>query len=257
MLNFKIIKQLAKNDLRARYRGSVIGNLWLIVTPLVMLLIYSLVFSTIFKARWEALGADVYSSYAIVLFPGLMMYQLMMEVLQKGSTSYDNFSPITTKLNISVRLLLLGTVLAGLIPFWVTIAIWYLVVSILLSFSAQGFAVVLLTTLAFSGFCLGLALLSTVIGALLKDWLQLLAMLGMGILFISPVLYPVDHLPDTFQQIIYLNPLSHFVDAIRIGAFQPDLAPTHKSFMPVLLITILVLVAGVWLERVLERFMHE
>ena len=257
MANFNLIQQLAKNDLRARYRESVIGKLWLVVTPLVMLLLYSLVFSIIFKARWESLGADVYSSYAIVLFPGLMMYQLMMEVLQKGGTAYDAYAPITTKLNISVLDLILGAVLASLIPFWITIAIWYLVISVMFSFSVQGFALVLLTTLAFSAFCVGLALLSTVLGALLKDWVQLLAMLGMGILFISPVLYPVDHLPDTFQRIIYLNPLSHFVDVIRQGAFQPDLAFSSPTFLPVLLMTVLALVTGIWLERVLARFTHE
>lgn len=256
MPNFKLITQLAKNDLRARYRGSVIGKLWLIVTPLVMLLLYSLVFSTIFKARWESLGADVYSSYAIVLFPGLMMYQLMMEMLQKGGTAYDAYAPITTKLNISVLELILGAVLASLIPFWIAISIWYLVISVMISFSVQGFLLVLLMTFAFSGFCVGLALLSAVLGALLKDWVQLLGMLGMGLLFISPVLYPVDHLPEPFRQVIYLNPLSHFVDVIRQGAFQPDLALPPLSLLPVLVMTVVAVVAGIWLERVLARFMH-
>jgi len=257
MINLKLIALLAQNDLRARYRGSVIGKFWLIVTPLVMLLLYSLVFSTIFKARWESLGASVYSSYAIVLFPGLMMYQLMMDVLQKGGTAYDTYAPITTKLNISALDLILGGLLASLIPFWITIAVWYLIVSVLFSLSMQGFALVLLTTFAFSGFCVGLALLSTVLGALLKDWVQLLGMVGMGLLFISPVLYPVDHLPKLFQQAIYLNPLSHFVDVIRRGAFQPDLALSPLSLLPVLVMTMLVLVAGIWLERVLARFTHE
>jgi len=257
MINLKLIALLAQNDLRARYRGSVIGKFWLIVTPLVMLLLYSLVFSTIFKARWESLGASVYSSYAIVLFPGLMMYQLMMDVLQKGGTAYDTYAPITTKLNISALDLILGGLLASLIPFWITIAIWYLIVSVLVGLSMQGFALVLITTLAFSGFCVGLALLSTVLGALLKDWVQLLGMFGMGLLFISPVLYPVDHLPLPFQQAIYLNPLSHFVDVIRQGAFQPDLALSPRSLLPVLVMTMLALVVGIWLERVLARFTHE
>jgi lipopolysaccharide transport system permease protein len=257
MINLKLIALLAQNDLRARYRGSVIGKFWLIVTPLIMLLLYSLVFSTIFKARWESLGASVYSSYAIVLFPGLMMYQLMMDVLQKGSTAYDTYAPITTKLNISALDLILGGLLASLIPFWITIAIWYLIVAVLFSLSTQGFALVLITTLAFSGFCVGLALLSTVLGALLKDWVQLLSMVGMGLLFISPVLYPVDHLPKPLQQVIYLNPLSHFVDVIRWGAFQPDLAFSPPSLLRVLVMTTLALVAGIWLERVLARFTHE
>jgi lipopolysaccharide transport system permease protein len=257
MPNFKLIALLAQNDLRARYRGSAIGSLWLVVTPLVMLPLYSLVFSTIFKARWESLGADVYSSYAIVLFPGLMMHQLMMEVLQKGGAAYDAYAPITTKLNISARDLILGSVLASLISFWITIVIWYLVVSVLFGLSLQGFALVMFTTLAFNGFCVGLALLSTVIGALLKDWVQLLGMLGMGLLFISPVLYPVDHLPDPFRQIIYLNPLSHFVDIIRQGAFQPDLALAPLSFMPVLAMAAVAVVVGVWLEGALARFTHD
>lgn len=256
MPNLRLIALLAQNDLRARYRGSVIGKFWLIVTPLVMLLVYSLVFATIFKARWESLGANVYSSYAIALFPGLMMHQLMMDVLQKGGTAYDAYSPITSKLNISTLDLILGAVLSSLIPFWITIAVWYLTVSVLLGLSLQGLALVLIVTLAFSIFCVGLALLSTVLGALLKDWVQVLSMLGMALLFISPVLYPVDHLPKSFQGVIYLNPLSHFVDVIRWGAFQPDLTPSPLLLLPILLMTVLALVTGIWLERALARFTH-
>lgn len=257
MPNFKLIVVLAQNDLRARYRGSMIGKLWLIVMPLAMLLIYSLVFATIFKARWESLGANVYSSYAIVLFPGLMMHQLMMDVLQKGGTAYDAYAPITSKLNVSVLDLILGTVLASLIPFWITIAVWSLTVSVLLGLSLQGLALVLIATFVFSAFCVGLALLSMVIGALLKDWVQVLGMVGMALLFISPVLYPVDHLPKSLQGVIYLNPLSHFVDVIRWGAFQPELAVLPQSLLPVLVMTTFALVTGIWFERVLTRFMHE
>lgn len=257
MPNFKLIALLAQNDLRARYRGAVIGKFWLVVTPLVSLLLYALVFSTIFKARWEFLGTNVYMNYAIVLFPGLMMYQLMMDVLQKGGTAYDAYAPITTKLNISARDLILGAVLASLIPFWITIGIWYLIVSVLFGLSPQGFALVLYTTLVFSGFCVALALLSTVIGALLKDWVQVLGMASLGLLFISPILYPVDNLPAQFQRVIYLNPLSHFVDVIRQGAFQPDLARSPLSLLPVLVMAVVAMVAGIWLERVLARFTHD
>lgn len=257
MPNVKLIALLGQNELRARYRGSMIGKLWLIVTPLITLLLYSLVFSTIFKARWESLGPGVYSNYAIVLFPGLMMYQLMMEVLQKGGTAYDAYAPITTKLNISALDLVLGAVLASLIQFWITIAIWYLIVCVLFGLSVQGLALVSLSTFAFSCFCVGLALLSTVLGALAKDWVQFLGLVGMGLLFISPVLYPIDHLPEFFQRVIYINPLSHFVDVIRRGAFQPDVALSPLSLVPVLLMTLLTLATGIWLERVLARFTHE
>lgn len=257
MPNYRLLSQIAKNDLRVKYQGSVVGRLWLVITPLFMLLLYSLVFSVIFKARWESLGVDVYASYAIVLFPGLMMYQVMMEALTKGATAYETYAPMTSKINISAIYLILGTTLASLIPFWITIAIWYLVVSLLVGLSLQGFLLVTLITFIFSIFCVGLVLLSSVIGALLKDWAQVLSMLGMGLLFVSPVLYPVDHLPDAFQQVIYLNPLSHFVDIIRIGAFEPTEALTTASLIPPIAMTIAALLSGFWLERVLERFLND
>lgn len=257
MPNVKLIVQLAQNDLKARYRGAVIGKFWLVVAPLVTLVLYSLAFSTIFKARWEFLGASVYTDYAVVLFPGLMMHQLMMEVLQKGGIAYDAYAPITTKLNISARDLILGAVLASLIPFWITITVWYLIVSVLFGGSLQGFALVLAATAIFSAFCTGLALLSTVIGALLKDWVQLLAMFSMGLLFISPILYPVDHLPEALQKFIYLNPLSNYVDFIRHGAFQSNLPFSLRSLLPVLMIALLVLASGIWLERALARFTND
>ncbi|PYE85240.1 ABC transporter permease [Phyllobacterium leguminum] len=258
MQKLKLVIMLAKNELRGRYRGTLIGKLWLFVTPLVTLVLYSLVFSNIFKARWEFLGANVYTNYAIVLFPGLMMYQLMMDVLGKGGGAYDAYAPLTTKLNISTRDLILGGVLASLIPFWAAIAIWYLGVSVLFGLTPRGGTLVLLIAFVFSIFCVGLAFLSTVIGALLKDWLQFLGIISMGLLFISPILYPTEHLPAALQNFVYLNPLSHFIDIIRHGAFQPDIPfSLLTSLLPVLGATIAVLVVGIWLEHVLGRFTHE
>ena len=258
MLDWRLILVLARNDLRARYRGAVIGQLWLVLTPLVSLFLYSVVFSTIFQARWQFMGTEVYTNYTIVLFPGLMMYQLMMEVLQKGANAVEVFSGVTSKISIRLIDLMLGMLLASFIPFWITIGLWYLLVGIFFNFSFLGLLAVLVSMALFSLFCAGVSFLSAVIGGLLRDWLQIVGMVSMGFLFLSPILYPIDHLPEQFRQVIYLNPLSHYVDIMRIGAFQPILEPleliAHLATLSAL--SGITVVVGLWLQHSYVRFVN-
>lgn len=256
MLDLRLILVLAGNDLRARYRGAAMGQLWLVLTPLVSLLLYSVVFSTIFQARWEFMGAEVYTNYAIVLFPGLMMYQLMMDVLQKGANAVVAFEGITSKISIRHIDLMLGMVLASFIPFWITIGLWYFVVLTFFHFSILGLVVVLVTTVLFSLFCIGIALISAVIGGLLKDWMQIVGMVSLAFLFLSPILYPIDHLPEQFRHLIYLNPLSHYVDVIRDGAFQPVLGALELKLelVTIAAISCIIALAGLWLQNRYVRF---
>jgi lipopolysaccharide transport system permease protein len=248
---------LARNDLRQRFRGAVIGRLWLVLTPLISLLLYSLVFSTIFQTRWKFMGAETYTDYAMVLFPGLMMYQVLIDMLVKGANAFDSYGSIMSKLNIGFLDLMLGSALASFIQFWITLAVWYPIVAWYFGVSLSGALMVLACLGIFGIFCIGVMLLSAVIGSLVKDWQQLISMLSMGLLFISPVLYPVNNLPKNIQAMIYLNPLSHYIDAIRQGAFEPNLEFSFSLIGNCLWIAALAIALGLWLQRAMSRFVND
>ncbi len=90
-----LIWQLIQRELGQRYRGSYLGFLWSIITPLFMLLIYTFVFSGIFKARWQVNGPDTSTGdFALILFAGLMPFNVFSEVGNWASllvTSVPNY----------------------------------------------------------------------------------------------------------------------------------------------------------------------
>ncbi|MCK1534626.1 MULTISPECIES: ABC transporter permease [unclassified Bradyrhizobium] len=254
MTNVPLVITLARNDLRQRYRGSLMGNFWLLITPLVTLLLYAFVFSTIFKARWQFLGASEYTNYALVLFPGLMMFQVFIELLQKGANAYDAYTSITTKLNIDVLDLILASVLASFIPFLIAIGGWYVVVLVMFGASFTSVGLTILCLFLFGIFCVGATLLSSVLGALIKDWIQLIGLISMGFLFLSPILYPVDHLPEEFRRVLYVNPLSHFIEIFRQTTFDPHHTASVGSLTAIFCFAVSFGFSGLWLQRALSRF---
>src|SRR5262245_17193693 len=81
--NRHLIIQLTKRDVMGRYRGSVMGLAWSFFNPLVMLAVYTFVFSVVFKARWGVGGEDKIN-FAIVLFAGLIVYGLFAECINRA-----------------------------------------------------------------------------------------------------------------------------------------------------------------------------
>ena len=82
--NRQLIAQMAKREVVGRYRGSVLGILWSFLNPLFMLVIYTFVFSVVFKARWGINTDASKTQFAIVLFVGLIVHGLFAEVINRA-----------------------------------------------------------------------------------------------------------------------------------------------------------------------------
>ena len=81
----QLIHASAKREVLGRYRGSVLGLFWSFFNPLFMLAIYTFVFSVVFKARWNA-GSDSKTEFALVLFAGLIVFNLFAECINRAPT---------------------------------------------------------------------------------------------------------------------------------------------------------------------------
>jgi lipopolysaccharide transport system permease protein len=88
-LNRPLIYQMIRREVVGRYRGSVLGIVWSFFTPFFMLLVYTFVFSVIFKARWGGVGESKVE-FAVVLFAGMIVHSLFAEVLNRAPTLIQN-----------------------------------------------------------------------------------------------------------------------------------------------------------------------
>src|SRR6266446_4030416 len=100
--NRELIVQLTRREVLSRYRGSILGLAWSFFNPLLMLVVYTFVFSVVFKARW-GLGEESKADFAIVLFVGLIIHGLFAECVNR---SEEHTSELQSPCNLVCRLLL-------------------------------------------------------------------------------------------------------------------------------------------------------
>jgi len=224
--NRELIVQLTQREVMSRYRGSVLGLAWSFFNPLLMLVVYTFVFSVVFKARWGP-GEESTADFAIVLFVGLIIHGLFAECVNKAP------GLILANVNYVKRVVfpleILPWVAAGSALFHAAVSITVLLAAQFVFQHALAWTVVflpivlvplLLATMGFAWF------LSS-IGVYVRDIGQTIGIFTMALLFLSPVFYPVDALPENYRILLLLNPLTSVIgnaQRVLIWGQAPDWA---------------------------------
>lgn len=222
-----LLKSLAWRDIALRYKGSSAGLLWAIITPLLMLGIYTAVFSGIFQARWGQTGGPV--EYAQQLFVGLTVHALAAECLNRSPGLMLSNGSYVKRVVFPLQLLPLVTLSTALFHFIISMAIlllFYVVVNHHFPF----LGLFIYTPLIVAPYLLWLAGISfflSALGVYFRDIGQLMGLITTILLFLSPVFYPASMLPEHLQPIFALNPLTLIIEQLRavlLDGGQPDLA---------------------------------
>lgn len=202
-------------DIIGRYRGSLLGVLWTFITPLLMLGIYTFVFTVVFQARWELDVEDTRSNFAIVLFVGLVIHGLMAEVLQRAPVVLLVHANYVKRVVFPLEVLPLVTCISALFHFCVSVLV-VLLAMLLLGASWHATAFLLpITILPLLPLLLGIAWGLAALGVYLRDISQVTGLLATALLFISPVFFPVDALGRPFQIMMMFNPLTIIIEQSR------------------------------------------
>jgi len=188
---------------------------WSLLTPLLMLLIYSFVFSIVFKAKWNHPGAED-ANFGIILFSGMIIHALFAEPMVLSASSITGSAQYVKKVVFPLELIAWSTVVVtsfqALISFLILI-VFMLVVGMQIHATLLLFPLIVLPMLIFS---VGVSWLLSSLTVFVRDIGQLVGVVATVLLFISPVFYTIDRLPTHLQTIIYLNPISFIVDQMRL-----------------------------------------
>ena len=207
--------QLVKREVSSRYRGTALGFGWSLLTPLLMLAVYTFVFSVVFKARWPLPEGQPQGQFAVILFAGLMVHTLMAETLTNAVSS------IITNANY-VKKVVFPLPLLPLVPLGA--AIFYLAFSTLILLAAIFFITGTLhltalwlpvVLLPFIIALIGAALFLSALGVYLRDIGQVIGLIMMAMLFLSPIFFPPEALPESYRPILSLNPLTLIITQVR------------------------------------------
>ena len=215
--------QLGCRDVQTRYKGSVLGLLWSLITPIMTVALYTFLFSGIFHAQW---GEDfarpgapgegpAHGQYALILFTGLMLHTFLADIMQRSGWVITQQANLVKKVVFPLHVLPAVVVFASC--FQILVSLLVLLLGLVLSGQAVQWSWVSLPLLVLPLVILGLgvAWILAALGVFLRDLNQLMGWLIMALLFSAPVLYPLKTVSERMGTWLYLNPLTYMVEEWR------------------------------------------
>jgi lipopolysaccharide transport system permease protein len=205
--NRQLIWQMTQREIAARYRGSVIGLAWSFINPLLMLMVYTFVFSVVFKARWGTTGNESRADFAIILFTGMIVFGLFAEIVNRAPAQIISNANYVKKVVFPLEILSwvsLGSVLFHSLVSLGVLLLAQLIINLYLPWTVVLFPLVLLPLIFAS---LGAAWFLAALGVYVRDIGQITTVFTTVLMFVSAVFYPLSALPEAYQAWLRLNPL--------------------------------------------------
>lgn len=226
--------QLSQREVQGRYRGSMLGWGWSLITPLLMLAVYTFVFSQIFRARWGDLQQSGPLVFAINLFAGLIVFNFFAETANQGQGLILSNANLVTKVIFPLEILPAVTVATALFHALTSLVVLvaFQVTNGLISAgasSANGLGIhptllwLPLVWLPLVSCCLALGWLLSALGVFLRDLGQVIGVFVNLLMFLSAVFYPLSSLPPQWQPLLQLNPLVLVIEQTRRVAVNGQL----------------------------------
>lgn len=231
-----LIGHLAQRDLKSRYKRSFIGWVWSLINPAVTLAIYTVVFGYFLEGRVSDVGNPnvdgLWGNFALYLFCGLIIWNLFSGVVNTSIGTFASAGPLLTRTYFPPE----APMVAGLIT---------VVLQVLIELGILLFIMLLLTNISWTwlilvpvfalmaSFSFGVGLVMGLANIRYRD-VGYLVGIGLQVLFYStPIVYPMEFVPEGAQRILRLNPLTSYVDAVRQCVYSlevPDLADWAVMF---------------------------
>lgn len=209
-----LLTTLARREVAARYRGSLLGMLWAVFTPLLLLTVYTFVFGFVYRARWGGMEQGGGVTFALVLFAGLNVFNLVAEALSRAPHAIVNTPAYVKKVVFPLEILPCVPVLAALFQTGVGFALLLAALALYQGLPATAWLlpVVLAPLLVL---LLGLSWFLAALGVYVRDVAHLMGMVLTVALFLSPVFYPLSALPEPWRSLLLANPLTLMVEETR------------------------------------------
>ena len=213
--NRHLIWQMTRREIAARYQGSIIGLAWSFINPLLMLIVYTFVFSVVFKARWGTNGNESRADFAIILFAGLIVFSLFAEIVNQSPAQIVSNPNYVKKVVFPLEILSWVSLGSGLFRSLVSLVV-LLLAQLMINFSLPWtivlFPLVLLPLVLAS---LGVAWFLAALAVYVRDIGQITPVFTTVLMFISAVFYPLSALPEVYQRWLRLNPLALIINESR------------------------------------------
>lgn len=245
----EMIISLVKRDLKSRYKGSVLGFFWMFLNPLLQLGVYTIVFSTIMR-----MGID---KFYLFMFVALVPWLFFSSCLSSGPGVIFSQQDMVKKIYFPRQVLPISFTLSQ----FVNMLLSFIVIFVVVFFSGvrvNPIALCYLPLIMIIEFVLGLGVtyLVSALNVYFRDLEYIMGIISMAWMYLTPVIYPVEMVPEKFVKLFYLNPMTSIVIAYRDILYYGR-APEMSTLINAIIMGIVVLVIGQLTFSKLQRHFVE
>ncbi len=241
-----LILQMTRREIAQRYRGSALGLVWSFLNPLLMLVVYTFVFSVVFNARWSATReVGNRAEYAITLFSGLIVFNVFSEIVNKAPGLILSNVNFVKKVIFPLEILPLVSIGSVLFNGFVSLFVLMIVQLIFYGFvplTILYFPFVLLP-LVFIG--LGMSWFLSAFAVYIRDIAQIISVVTTILMFVSAVFFPISSLPSHYQVLVRINPIALIVSESR-NVIVFGQSPNWADLALMMLLGMILSIAGYW-----------
>ena len=250
-----LVAALVKREVAGRYRGSMLGILWSVVQPLLMLSVYTFVFSIVFKARWRQDTAPVsQAEFALVLFAGLLVFNLFAECVNRAPGLIVSNVNFVKKVVFPLELMPCVALGTALFHAGISLLVWLVAYTLLIGPPHATLLLFPLVLLSLVLFILGVSWMLASLGVFLRDTGQMVGMVTTVLLFLSPIFYPVDALPERARALLMLNPLTPVIEQTREVLLWGRVPEWHVMAGTLALGALVACVGFAWFQKTRHGF---
>lgn len=246
--NRELIKQFVKREVSSRYRGSYLGLLWSFINPLVMLGVYSFIFSVVFEVKWGT-GTGSKIEFALVLFCGLTTFNIFAEVVSRAPGLIVANVNYVKKVVFPLEILPVAALGSALVQAAINLSL--LVIAALVFAGIFHWTMILfpLVLLPLLLLLLGMGWFLASLGAFLRDIGHVISIAVQVLMFMTPIFYPITAVPQALRWIFDVSPIYHVVDDMRRIFIWGQLPDWRWLILNILLSSLIAVLGYIWFEK--------
>ena len=215
--NRSLFVQMVKRNVEMRYRGSALGLVWSFVQPLMMLCVYTFVFSVVFESRWgvDVSVGDSKGAFAVIMFCGMAMFNLFAESINMSCGSIVGNPNLVKKVIFPLEILPLTQVATTFILGMAWFVLLFVGAWLILGGVHWTMLLLPIILIPLILFTLGISYFVASLGVYVRDTQYVVGVVLQVLFFATPIFYPINAVPARFRVVLEMNPLTVFIEQAR------------------------------------------
>ena len=246
----EMIASLIKRELRGKYKASVLGFLWTLMNPLLQMVVYIVVFSFILKSGIE--------NFPIFLFVSLVPWNFFSISVTSGSTCVINQENLIKKIYFPRVILPISYVTSMFINMLLTFVVIFAVL-LLTGYGLNLLAICFLPLIMIIEYilALGICMITSALAVYFRDLEYIMGIITMAWMYLTPILYTADMVPESIRTVFNLNPMTPIIEAYQQILYHKQI-PTMNTLVEAALIGIVAVIIGYWgFQKMQRKFVEE